>query len=175
MGGVPGAKLHHVLGTGASGKHYTGKPLIGGVPGVIPFISEQPQADALPAEAWYAARIRAGIPEIYADTAGHILPQALNLEALGGLSRDKSGYIGHEALAQHKNHRHLATARVPALASGQRALYDAKNKHVGTLLDYGHSADETLVQAVIEDRALGKALHLADDDQTLTFKAVAAK
>ena len=76
---------------------------------------------------------------------------------------------------QHKNHRHLATARVPALASGQRALYDAKNKHVGTLLDYGHGADETLVQAVIEDRALGKALHLADDDQTLTFKAVAAK
>ena len=151
------------------------KTLIGGVPGVIPFISEQPQADALPAEAWYAARIRAGIPEIYADTAGHILPQALNLEALGGLSRDKSGYIGHEALAQHKNHRHLATARVPALASGQRALYDAKNKHVGTLLDYGHGADETLVQAVIEDRALGKALHLADDDQTLTFKAVAAK
>lgn len=151
------------------------KTLIGGVPGVIPFISEQPQADALPAEAWYAARIRAGIPEIYADTAGHLLPQALNLEALGGLSRDKSGYIGHEALAQHKNHRHLATARVPALASGQRTLYDAKNKHVGTLLDYGHSADETLVQAVIEDRALGKALHLADDDQTLTFKAVAAK
>ena len=50
------------------------KTLIGGVPGVIPIISEQPQADALPAEAWYAARIRAGIPEIYADTAGHILP-----------------------------------------------------------------------------------------------------
>ena len=68
-----------------------GKTLIGGVPGVIPIISEQPQADALPAEAWYAARIRAGIPEIYADTAGHLLPQALNLETLGGISRDKSG------------------------------------------------------------------------------------
>ena len=151
------------------------KTLIGGVPGVIPFISEQPQADALPAEAWYAARIRAGIPEIYADTAGHILPQALNLEALGGFSRDKSGYIGHEALAQQKNHRHLAIARVPALASGQRTLYDAKEKSVGTLLDYGHAEDGTLVQAVIEDRALGKPLHLADDDQTLIFKAVAAK
>ena len=48
-------------------------------------------------------------------------------------------------------------------------------KSVGTLLDYGHAAGETLVQAVIEDRALGKPLHLADDDQTLIFKAVAAK
>ena len=151
------------------------KTLIGGVPGVIPFISEQPQADALPAEAWYAARIRAGIPEIYADSAGHILPQALNLEALGGFSSDKRGYVGHDALREQKNHRHLAIASVPTLASGQRALYDAKEKSVGTLLDYGHAAGETLVQAVIEDRALGKPLHLADDDQTLIFKAVAAK
>ena len=137
------------------------KTLIGGVPGVIPFISEQPQTDALPAEAWYAARIRAGIPEIYADS--------------GGFSRDKRGYVGHDGLREQKNHRHLAIASVPTLASGQRALYDAKEKSVGTLLDYGHAAGETLVQAVIEDRALGKALHLADDDQTLIFKAVAAK
>ena len=30
MGGVPGAKLHHVLGTGTGGKYHTGKSLIGG-------------------------------------------------------------------------------------------------------------------------------------------------
>ena len=152
-----------------------GKTLIGGVPGVIPFISEQPQADALPAEAWYAARIRAGIPEIYADSAGRLLPQALNLKALGGFSRDKHSYIGHDALTQQKNHRYLAIASVPVLASGQHTLYDAKEKSVGILLDYGHAAGETLVQAVIEDHQLGKPLHLADDDQTLIFKAVAAK
>ena len=30
MGGVPGAKLHHVLGTGTGGKHHTGESFIGG-------------------------------------------------------------------------------------------------------------------------------------------------
>jgi len=82
---------------------------------------------------------------------------------------------GHDALREQKNHRHLAIASVPVLASGQHTLYDAKEKSVGILLDYGHAAGETLVQAVIEDHQLGKPLHLADDDQTLIFKAVAAK
>lgn len=151
-----------------------GKTLIGGVPGVIPYISAQPQADALPAETWYAARIRAGIPEIYADTAGQFTPAMLNLAALGAISPKKNGYIGSDAIARqpHKAHHHLATASAPALASSERTLY-AKGKVAGTLLDYGHDATGTILQAVIEDRYLGKALHLRDETHPLHFQRAA--
>ena len=141
--------------------------LVSGVPGVIPCISEHPVAEVLATEAWYAARIRAGIPEIYADTANRFLPQMLN----PGLIRQHDNYDEHH-LSKCAQHRHLAYAIVSAYKTGCRALYH-KNSPAGTILDYGRDDHTSIVQAVVEDRFIGKKLTTRDGDQTLIFQRVA--
>ena len=143
--------------------HDDGIARLGGITGLIPVISAQPLPDALPGEAWYAARIRAGIAEIHADTAGHYAPHTLHLAP-----RD---HAPHQKKPQHQ----LATATAPGLASGQRTLYNTHHKPVGTLLDYGHDTHGTVAQGVIDSHYLNKPLHLRDHDQTLTFHPVTAK
>lgn len=137
--------------------------LIGGVRGITPYIGEYPAAKSLDADAWYAARIRAGIPEIYADTAGHFLPPML----------DSSG--GDMACAgEQAQHCHLARATAAAFASGCRTLYH-KHSPAGTILDYGHDKQGSIVQAVVEDRYLGKVLRTRDEDTPLVFQRVTEK
>ena len=146
---------------------FTATTLVSGVPGVIPCISEHPVAEALATEAWYAARIRAGIPEIYADTANRFLPQMLN----PGLIRRHDNHDDHH-LSKCAQHRHLAYAIVSAYKTGCRALYH-KNSPAGTILDYGRDDHTSIVQAVVEDRFIGKKLTTRDGDQTLIFQRVA--
>ena len=139
---------------------------IGGVPGVTPCLSEAPLTEALPTEAWYAARIRAGIPEIYADTANLFLPCMLN----AGLPHRHDAHH----FSKCAQHRHLAYAIVSACASGCRALYH-KHTPAGTILDYGSDGNTGIIQAVVEDRFIGKKLATRDEEQPLIFQRVAAK
>lgn len=130
---------------------------IGGIPDVIPFISEQPLPNALPAEMWQAARIRAGIPEIYADTAGCFRPFVLGI-GMAGMHPDKNDV-----------HRRLATASIEKFRTGRRALHH-KHTPAGTILDYGYDAQGCIIQAVVEERFLGKALTVCDSGQPLIFR-----
>ncbi|MDO4643251.1 MAG: hypothetical protein Q4A74_05360 [Cardiobacteriaceae bacterium] len=149
------------------------KVWIDGIAGIRPFLSENKGTEVLPVEAFYAARIRAGIPEIYADTSGLFLPQMLNMEAIHGVSFSKGCYVGQEVVARNEYktrlHRHLAIAETTEFSTGQRALY-AKDKFAGIILDYGKDpTGGAVIQAVIEDRYLDKPLHVRDSEQMLSF------
>ncbi len=135
--------------------------LIGGVCGITPYIGEYHVAKTLSAEAWYAARIRAGIPEIYADTA-ELFPAAI-------LGFPK---IGNSDIAAQ--HRHLAVTTIRTFATGCRALYH-KHNPAGVILDYGWDKEGCIIQAVVEKRYLGKPLHTWDNALPLTFRIVTEK
>ncbi|UJF19040.1 tRNA-modifying protein YgfZ [Vibrio sp. SS-MA-C1-2] len=51
---------------------------------------------------WQLLEIQAGIPQIEASTSAEYLPQALNLEQLGGISYEKGCYTGQEMVARAK-------------------------------------------------------------------------
>ena len=75
-------------------------------------------------------------------------------------------------LSKCAQHRHLAYAIVSAYKTGCRALYH-KNLPAGTILDYGRDDHTSIVQAVVEDRFIGKKLTTRDGEQTLIFQRVA--
>jgi folate-binding protein YgfZ len=50
--------------------------------------------------AWAAADVAAGLPQVYAATAGAFVAQMLNLDVLGGISFDKGCYTGQEVIAR---------------------------------------------------------------------------
>lgn len=51
---------------------------------------------------WLALDIEAGLPVIDAATSGQLIPQAVNLQALGGISFKKGCYTGQEMVARAK-------------------------------------------------------------------------
>lgn len=51
-------------------------------------------------EAWELAEVRAGLPEVYPQTAAAFIPQMLNLERLGAVSFTKGCYPGQEIVAR---------------------------------------------------------------------------
>lgn len=130
------------------------------------------------------ADVAAGIPVLPEALAGEFLPQALNLEALEGLSYRKGCYPGQEVIARlhyrGEVKRALATlsgtaGTDPAPAPGER-LYvpDAGTGTSVGLVTFGaNDAGEAIVQAVIE-RAAPPALvteqgaRLTVESRTLT-------
>jgi folate-binding protein YgfZ len=76
---------------------------------VIGAASKMPQhglsADAARnSQAWRLADIRAGLPQVYADTSEAFVAQMLNLDVLDGISFSKGCYTGQEIIArtQHR-------------------------------------------------------------------------
>lgn len=59
-----------------------------------------PPGDALPYEAWHAADVAAGLPQIYAATCGQFIAQMLNLDCIGAISFTKGCYTGQEVIAR---------------------------------------------------------------------------
>lgn len=51
-------------------------------------------------EDWELAEVRAGLPEVYAQTAAAFIPQMLNLERFGAVSFTKGCYPGQEIVAR---------------------------------------------------------------------------
>lgn len=52
---------------------------------------------------WHASDIAAGLPQIFAATAEHFVPQMLNLDLLGAISFTKGCYTGQEIVARTQN------------------------------------------------------------------------
>lgn len=93
-----------------------------------------PGALPLAPEAWAAAAIAAGEPQVVAATSEHWIPQMLNLDRVGALSFTKGCYTGQEVVTrtQHlgrlKRRMQGYSAAIPlALRPGQ-TLYAANDK-----------------------------------------------
>jgi hypothetical protein len=59
-----------------------------------------PPGEPLPYEAWQAADVAAGLPQIYAATSGQFVAQMLNLDCIGAISFTKGCYTGQEVIAR---------------------------------------------------------------------------
>ncbi|HEX4050354.1 MAG TPA: hypothetical protein VHY19_05710 [Steroidobacteraceae bacterium] len=59
-----------------------------------------PLGEALPYEAWHAADVAAGLPQIYAASSGQFIAQMLNLDCIGAVSFTKGCYTGQEVIAR---------------------------------------------------------------------------
>jgi hypothetical protein len=71
-------------------------------PQIAPALWERLTASARPAGAgaWQWLTIRAGVPVITPSTADQFVPQAANLDALGGINFQKGCYTGQEIVAR---------------------------------------------------------------------------
>jgi tRNA-modifying protein YgfZ len=59
-----------------------------------------PSGRALPRSAWRLADIAAGLPQLYAPTAGQFVAQMINLDCIGAVSFSKGCYTGQEVIAR---------------------------------------------------------------------------
>jgi hypothetical protein len=59
-----------------------------------------PAGEALPYEAWHAADVAAGLPQVYAATSGQFIAQMLNLDCIDAISFTKGCYTGQEVIAR---------------------------------------------------------------------------
>jgi hypothetical protein len=59
-----------------------------------------PPGEALSYEAWHAADVAAGLPQIYTATSGQFVAQMLNLDCIGAISFTKGCYTGQEVIAR---------------------------------------------------------------------------
>jgi len=59
-----------------------------------------PSGEPLPYEAWHAADVAAGLPQVYAPTSGQFVAQMLNLDCIGAISFTKGCYTGQEVIAR---------------------------------------------------------------------------
>ena len=143
--------------------------------GVFAFcIGDEAPADALDADDFFAACIRARVAEIFAPTSGEFLPQMLALPETGALSFTKGCYVGQEAVArlQYKgaNRRVLgvANAALPAVPAAGDELF-AGALRAATVLMAARDGGTVWVQAVVQDRFLDTDLFGAESDIPLRF------
>ena len=87
---------------------------------------------------WHWSQIDAAVPDVFAATQEHFVPQAVNLEVLGGVSFRKGCYPGQEVVARSqylgKLRRRLALVRAPAIGPGLDVFHDGKAEPVGYLV-----------------------------------------
>jgi tRNA-modifying protein YgfZ len=109
---------------------------------------------------WLALDIAAGLPIIEAATSEQLLPQAVNLQALGAISFKKGCYTGQEMVARAKyrgaNKRALywlagpvADAKLPQLGDAIELQLGENWRKTGTVLHGAVSADATLHLQVV--------------------------
>ncbi len=110
---------------------------------------------------WLALNIEAGIPVIDAANSGQFIPQATNLQALGGISFKKGCYTGQEMVARAKfrgaNKRALwylagQASRVPEAGEDLELKMGENWRRTGTVLAAVQLDDgRLLVQAVMNN------------------------
>lgn len=124
------------------------------------------------ARCWAWLDIMAGIPTVYPQTSERFLPQAANLDLLGGINFRKGCYTGQEIIArlrylgklkQRMYRAHADTERVPEPGAN---LYGASAgaQAVGTVVDAQPSPQggcDLLAVAYI-DSVQGEALRLSE-------------
>lgn len=144
--------------------------------------------DALRSEAqlnnsqqWLALDIEAGIPVIDAVNSGQFIPQATNLQALGGISFKKGCYTGQEMVARAKfrgaNKRALwylagHASRVPEAGEDLELKMGDNWRRTGTVLAAVQLDDaRVLVQVVMNnDMEADSVFRVRDDANTLSIE-----
>ena len=127
---------------------------------------------------WLALNIEAGLPVIDAANSAQFIPQATNIQALGGISFKKGCYTGQEMVARAKfrgaNKRALwtltgHTSRVPEAGEDLEMKMGENWRRTGTVLAAVQLADgQVLVQVVMNnDMEADSVFRVRDDAKTL--------
>ncbi|HAT8004850.1 TPA: tRNA-modifying protein YgfZ [Citrobacter koseri] len=127
---------------------------------------------------WLALDIEAGIPVIDSANSGQFIPQATNLQALGGISFKKGCYSGQEMVARAKfrgaNKRALwslagKASRVPEAGEDLELQMGENWRRTGTVLAAVQLDDgQILVQVVMNnDMEADSVFRVRDDANTL--------
>jgi len=130
---------------------------------------------------WLALEIEAGLPVIDEVNSAQFIPQATNLQALGGISFKKGCYTGQEMVARAKfrgaNKRALWTlagkaSRVPEAGEDLELKMGDNWRRTGTVLASVQLEDgQLLVQVVMNnDMEADSVFRVRDDANTLSIK-----
>ncbi|POT56659.1 tRNA-modifying protein YgfZ [Citrobacter amalonaticus] len=136
------------------------------------------EAELNNSQQWLALDIEAGIPIIDAANSGQFIPQATNLQALGGISFRKGCYTGQEMVARAKfrgaNKRALwylagTASRVPEAGEDLELQMGENWRRTGTVLAAAQREDgQLLVQVVMNnDMEADSVFRVRDDANTL--------
>ena len=135
-------------------------------------IVKSSQADKVDETLWTLLDIQAGLPILTAEQQNEHIPQALNIQALGGISFTKGCYTGQETVARAKyrgiNKRALfiikgeANQAISANAELERAVGD-NWRSAGQLLAHYRYSDNKAIALVVLPNNL-------DDDTPLRLK-----
>ncbi|WP_413729490.1 tRNA-modifying protein YgfZ [Sodalis sp. RH22] len=132
------------------------------------------QAQLTDSRQWLALNIEAGLPVIDSVSSAQFIPQAVNLQSLGGISFTKGCYAGQEMVARAKyrgaNKRALywlagKAGRVPAAGEDLELQMGDNWRRTGTVLAALQLEDGSVwVQAVLNnDLAADSRLRVKDD------------
>ena len=130
---------------------------------------------------WLALNIEAGLPVIDAANSAQFIPQATNIQALGGISFKKGCYTGQEMVARAKfrgaNKRALWTlaghsSRVPEAVEDLEMKMGENWRRTGTVLAAVQLDDgRLLVQVVMNnDMEPDSVFRVRDDANTLSIE-----
>lgn len=130
---------------------------------------------------WLALNIEAGLPVIDAVNSAQFIPQATNIQALGGISFKKGCYTGQEMVARAKfrgaNKRALWTlagraSRVPEAGEDLELKMGENWRRTGTVLAAVQLDDgRVLVQVVMNnDMEADSVFRVRDDANTLSIE-----
>ncbi|HID8744598.1 TPA: tRNA-modifying protein YgfZ [Enterobacter mori] len=130
---------------------------------------------------WLALDIEAGLPVIDAVNSAQFIPQATNIQALGGISFKKGCYTGQEMVARAKfrgaNKRALWTlagraSRVPEAGEDLELKMGENWRRTGTVLAAVQLDDgRLLVQVVMNnDMEADSVFRVRDDANTLSIE-----
>lgn len=117
------------------------------------------QVDAAPFDgdesAWRLARIRAGLPVVYPETADRFVPQMVNLDQLGGIGFDKGCYTGQEVVARlhylgNLKRRMFRLRSVAAVAPGADVHDGEHPQAVGEVVDCARDGAAFELSAVLQ-------------------------
>ncbi|KJY85454.1 tRNA-modifying protein [Vibrio galatheae] len=142
------------------------------------------QAEKVSQELWTLYDIKAGLPLLNAEQQNEHIPQALNLQALGGISFSKGCYTGQETVARAKyrgiNKRALfivqgaAESEIDANAELERAVGDNWRSAGKLLASYRYTDGQALALVVLPNNLdLDTKLRLKDQpDHEWTFASL---
>lgn len=137
---------------------------------------EKSQTEGTPVgeNSWNLLTIRAGIPEIVAETVEAFVPQMVNLQAINGLSFTKGCYPGQEVVARMhylgklKRRLFICSAETDTLPiSGTPIMvHDENEQKVGQIVSASWTSKNTIeLLAVLQiEKAQNNELHIKSSD-----------
>jgi folate-binding protein YgfZ len=121
--------------------------------------------------AWRLLDIRNGIPQIYAATSEHFVPQMVNLNLVDGVSFKKGCFPGQEVVARmqylgklkRRMYRvRIESAKAPPPGTPVVALENGKTHEAGEIVDACVAGQSVEALAVLPSASIDHKLHIAD-------------